>query len=133
MAATVVVRSGEGQGLTSEIAVGDHRGWADEPVAQGGAGRGPSPFEHLMAALGACTSMTLRMYAQRKGWDLRAIEVALERAPKEAGGPENRIRRVIRMEGGLDADQRKRLLEIAGKCPIHRALSEGVAITTLEA
>ncbi len=132
MGARVVVRTaGEGR-LTNEVLVGGHRLWADEPAVAGGADRGPSPFEYLMAGLGACTSMTLRMYAARKGWDLRAVEVTLERVPLEGEGPGNEVRRAIRLEGDLDADQRKRLLEIAGKCPVHRALTEGVRVVTRE-
>jgi putative redox protein len=126
----VVVRTVEGGGpFADSIAVGPHRLSADEPAGAGGGDAGPAPFELLMAALGACTSMTLRGYAARKGWVLRSVEVRLTRVRGEPGAkPENEIRRTLRMEGDLDGDQRKRLLEIAEKCPVHRALTAGTPV-----
>ena len=130
MESRVVVRTA-GEGFENEIEVRGHRLRADEPVESGGSDRGPSPSELLLAALGACTSITLRMYAKRKGWDLQSVEVVLHRVPLAAkGGPETEFRRAIRVEGDLDAEKRKRLLEIANKCPVHHALSGGVRVAT---
>lgn len=133
MESRVVVRAVEGAPFESEIRVRGHGLRSDEPTGTGGTDRGPTPTELLLAALGACTSMTLRMYARRKGWDLRDVEVSLDRVPlEEKGGPEAEIRRTIRLEGDLDGDRRKRLLEIAGKCPVHRALHGAVRVRTTE-
>jgi len=114
----VVVRTVEGQGLRHEVSVGPHRVAAD--VTEGA----PRPFELLLGALGACTSMTVKSYADRKGWPVKAIEVRLTRDPEKG------IRRTIRIEGNLDAEQRKRLLEIADRCPVHKALVGGVPVLT---
>ena len=141
MSRTVVVRTVAGGKFANEVSVGGHRFPADEGEDVGGSDRGAAPFELVMAGLGACTSMTLRMYADRKGWDLQGVEVTLTRTQREGGAPgdstpgagqENEIRREIRLAGDLDADQRKRLVEIAAKCPVHKALAGGVAITTAE-
>jgi uncharacterized OsmC-like protein len=133
MESRVVVQAVEGTPFECGVEVRGHRLRADEPIEAGGTDRGPTPFEMLLAALGACTSMTLRMYAWRKGWDLRDVEVSLDRVPlKEPGGPETEVRRAIRMTGDLDAEKRARLLEIAGKCPVHRALHGAVRVTTTE-
>jgi putative redox protein len=132
MSRTVVVRTVPGGKFANEVSVGGHRFPADEGEEVGGTDRGAAPFELVMAGLGACTSMTLRMYADRKGWDLQGVEVTLTRTQREGTVPENEIRREIRLAGDLDAEQRRRLVEIAEKCPVHRALSGGVAITTAE-
>jgi putative redox protein len=130
----VAVRTVPGERFRASVAVGPHALAADEPAEAGGGDAGPAPFELLAAALGACTTMTLRMYAERKGWALRGVEVGVERVRREGATPENLLRRRIRLEGDLDAAQRARLLEIAGKCPVHRALEGGVAVeTTAEA
>ena len=132
MSRTVVVRTVPGGKLSNEVSVGGHRFPADEGEEVGGSDRGAAPFELVMAGLGACTSMTLRMYADRKGWDLQGVEVTLTRTQREGVAPENEIRREIRLAGDLDAEQRRRLVEIASKCPVHKALAGGVAITTAE-
>lgn len=130
MESRVVVRTA-GEGFENEVEVRGHRLKADEPVESGGTDRGPSPSELLLAALGACTSITLRMYAKRKGWDLQSVEVVLGRRALGAGeGAETEITRTLRMEGALDATQRARLAEVAGKCPVHRALHGGVRVRT---
>jgi uncharacterized OsmC-like protein len=103
---------------------------ADEPVDVGGLGSGPSPYELVSAGLGACTSMTLRLYAERKGWPLLRTRVAV-RHDKVAGQvPPDTFARQIALEGPLDAEQTARLLEIADKCPVHRTLEGGARVTT---
>lgn len=121
---------------TNAVHTNQHQLVADEPKAVKGADLGPAPFELLLAGLGACTSMTLRMYADRKGWPLERVSVALhlDRVPAE-DDPKTlteHFERVVTMEGELDADQRARLLEIADRCPVHRALENPKEITTRE-
>lgn len=117
------------------IEMGAHRMLADEPKHVGGQDTGPSPFDLLSAALGACTSMTLRMYAARKDLPLERIrtEVHHRKAdPVEPGGPTDLFDRRVRLDGPLTPEQRTRLLEIAGKCPVHRTLEAGARITVVE-
>jgi putative redox protein len=136
--ATVVVRGNAG-GFTQEVETGRHRLVADEPVAAGGADTGPSPYELLLAALGACTSMTLSMYARRKQWPLEAVTVRLAHSRIHAQdcaecetkeGMLDRIEREISLIGPLSAEQRARLLEIANRCPVHRTLVSEIDIRT---
>ena len=131
----VIVRSGPG--LQQEIQAGAHTLRADEPVAAGGTDAGPDPYALLLSALGACTSMTLRLYAARKGWDLREVVVELDigRAYAEdcahCEDPRamvDQITRRITLHGDLDASQRTRLGEIAAKCPLHKTLVAGVRV-----
>lgn len=103
---------------------------ADEPVAVGGLGSGPSPYELLSSGLAACTVMTLNLYAARKGWDLAGLEVEVAHA-RVGGG--DRFTRQISFGPGLDAEQRARLLDIADRCPVHRTLDGGAGIVTLVA
>ena len=128
-----------GNKLTQAIRAGHHRLLADEPVALGGNDAGPSPYDLLLAALGACTSMTLRLYASQKQWPLEAIEVRLTHDKIHASdcaecetreGRIDRIERDIRITGALDETQRQRLLEIANRCPVHRTLHSEVIIPT---
>lgn len=117
-----------------------HHMLADEPAAYGGTDRGMSPYGFLAAGLGACTSMTIRMYARRKGWPLRHVSVDVSHdkvhaqdADAAAGAQADTFTRVIRLEGDLSAEQRARLLEIAGKCPVHRTLERSSTVVTQEA
>ena len=132
----VVAESGDGR-FAQVIAAGPHRLAADEPVAVGGNDTGPTPYALLLAALGACTSMTLRMYADAKGLALEGVSVSLRHDKIHARdcehcetreGRVDRIEREIVLEGRLDAAQRQRLLEIADKCPVHRTLGAEVRI-----
>ncbi len=125
MSDTVVVRE-NGQGrYQQEVISGEHRFVADEPVSVGGADAGPAPFDFLMAGLGACTSMTLRMYAERKGLALTRISVSLTHDKVEVDGEKrDLIRRTLTLDGELTPEQRARLVEIAGRCPVARALSK---------
>lgn len=125
--------SENGQGRYQQtIRAGHHVLTADEPVSGGGDGAGPSPHDLLLAGLGACTAITLRMYAERKEWPLRHIHVELshEKAEIEGGGRIDRITRNITLKGELAPDQRNRLLEIANKCPMCRLLSSATLIDT---
>jgi putative redox protein len=126
----VVVRTGE-VGYQTEIIANDHHLIADEPVAAGGANTGPTPYEFLVAGLGACTSMTIRMYADRKKWPLKGVVVRLKhrKVHKEdcqdcdvKSRKIDLIEREIELLGSLSRQQRDRLLEIADRCPVHRTL-----------
>jgi putative redox protein len=97
----------------------------DEPVADGGANAGPQPFEYVLAGLGACTAMTLRMYADRKGWALRRAAVVVT-MPEPA-----KLVRMVTLDGDLDDEQRKRLLAIAEHCPVHKFLKAEKTIETV--
>jgi uncharacterized OsmC-like protein/pimeloyl-ACP methyl ester carboxylesterase len=126
-------------GFLQDVTAGPiHHTLADEPEAYGGTNRGMTPYGFLSAGLGACTSMTVRMYARRKKWPLTHVSVDVSHDKvhaQDAGtGDEVKIdgfRREIRLEGELDADQRQRLLEIADKCPVHRTLERGAKVETV--
>lgn len=116
--------------FAQDITIGGHRLRADEEKEKGGDDTGPTPHELLLAALGSCTAMTLKVYAERKGWTLRNVHVDLTGANSDAGYV---ITRVLTLDGDLDAEQRQRLVEIADKCPVHKTLIGEVIINTSEA
>ncbi|UCC81933.1 MAG: OsmC family protein [Gemmatimonadota bacterium] len=121
-----VVRTGQARYQT-EILTAGHSLVADEPVSLGGTDSGPNPFGLLMAALGACTTITLRMYADRKEWPLEEIGVRLHHKKLEKRDSKTaEISQTLELVGPLSAEQRERLLEIAQRCPVHRALEKGV-------
>jgi uncharacterized OsmC-like protein/alpha-beta hydrolase superfamily lysophospholipase len=140
-AKTVVVRETRQGRFQQEITVGVHRFLADEPVEVGGLDSGPGPYDLLLAGLGACTAMTLRLYAERKALPLERVTVELTHSRVHAAdcadcetkeGMLDRIERAIALRGALDAEQRRRLLEIADKCPVHRTLTSEIDIRTVE-
>jgi uncharacterized OsmC-like protein/alpha/beta superfamily hydrolase len=135
----VVVRETRNSKFQNTVAIGPHHMLADEPIAVGGEDSGPGPYDYVLAGLGACTSMTMRMYADRKSLPLERVTVTLSHSKIHAEdcaecetreGMLDQFDRVIAIEGALDADQRKRLMEIADKCPVHRTLTSEVRILT---
>ncbi|HAD98127.1 MAG TPA: osmotically inducible protein C [Cryomorphaceae bacterium] len=134
----VMARLGEGPFLT-EILAGHHHLLADEPESVGGQDLGPSPYDLLTAGLGACTAMTIKMYSNRKEWDLQEVIVHLNYNNDYLEDCENceneerkigRFERIIELKGKLDEKQRKRILSIANKCPVHKTLEQGITIET---
>jgi len=135
---SVLVR-GAGASFSQEIVAGKHRLTSDEPVAAGGKDAGPTPYDLLLAALGACTSMTVGMYARRKNWPLEDIVVRLKHSKIHAEdcadcetreGMLDHIERELEFSGPLTPEQRSKLLEIAEKCPVHRTLKSKISIRT---
>ena len=112
-----------------EITVASHRIRSDEEADKGGDDTGATPHELLLAALGSCTAMTLKVYAERKGWPLRDVHVTLNGSSANGDGGYV-INRQIAIDGDLDAGQRQRLLEIAEKCPVHKTLKGEITINT---
>ena len=111
-----------------DIRVGRFELQADEPLALGGGDRAPAPFDYYLASLSACTAITLRMYAERKGWDLGELRVELALSFDDEGRP--RIHRTLYANGGLDDAQWARLLEIVANTPVTKAMREGATITS---
>jgi len=123
--------------LKQQITAGRHTLVADEPREAGGSDEGPDPYSYLLAALGACTSMTLELYARRKKWPLKAVQVSLVHSRVHAQDCADcetqkhnldRIERFISVTGPLSEDQKARLLQIAEHCPVHKTLAAGVTI-----
>lgn len=134
----VIVR-GDAAGFAQEIEIGPHRLKGDEPVAFGGADTGPSPYDFLLAALGTCTSMTISFHARRKGWPLEKVTVSLQHSKIHATdcaecetkvGKIDRIEREIELTGALTTEQRAKLMEMAGRCPVHQTLTSEINIRT---
>lgn len=134
----VRVSEADAAGFLQDVNAGPfHHTLADEPMAYGGTNKGMTPYGFLAAGLGACTSMTLRMYARRKGWPLDHVwvdvshnKVHAQDASTGSGDRIDSFKRVIHLTGGLSADQRQRLLEIADKCPVHRTLEKSSQVIT---
>ncbi len=131
----VRVSESDAGGFLQDIQSGAHHLLADEPLAVGGTNRGLTPYGLVSAGLGACTSMTIRMYARRKEWPLTHVSVDVSHAKQHAadaadGEKVDTFRRSVRLEGDLSEDQRARLLEIADKCPVHRTLEANAHIET---
>jgi uncharacterized OsmC-like protein/fermentation-respiration switch protein FrsA (DUF1100 family) len=135
----VVVRETRNSKFQQTISIGPHHLLADEPVGAGGEDSGPGPYDFLLAGLGACTSMTMRLYADRKSLPLERVTVTLKHGKIHAedcaecetkAGMLDQIDLVIAMEGELDTEQRRKLMEIADKCPVHRTLTSEVRIVT---
>ena len=136
----VTVRIGDA-GYRTEVTVGEHTFVADEPRSVGGGGAGPTPYDYLLGALGACTAMTMRMYAARKGWPLEAAVVRLRNARNYAQDCADcearpvgfrRIERRVEMNGPLTDEQRQRLLAIADRCPVKQTLAHGIEVVGAE-
>jgi putative redox protein len=134
-----LIVSGDTNGFAQEITVGAHQFKSDEPVAVGGTDTGPGPYDLLLAALGSCTSMTVSLYARRKGWPLESVTVRLHHSKIHAEdcaecetktGTLDRIEREIHFEGALTEEQVSRLKELADKCPVHRTLTSEIDIRT---
>ena len=135
----VVVRETRTSKFQNTVSIGPHHLLADEPVAAGGEDTGPGPYDFVLAGLGACTSMTMRLYADRKSLPLERVTVTLRHSKIYAkdcaecetkDGMLDQIEVAIGIEGALDADQRKRMMEIADKCPVHRTLTSEIRIVT---
>ena len=134
-----VTASTGASGFRTEVQVGGHAFVADHAAVGGGGGGGPTPYEYLLAALGACTAMTLRMYAARKGWPLEAAVVRMRDARSYAEDCANcdtkrvgirHLERDVELRGPLTDEQRARLLQIADRCPVKQTLEHGIEIHT---
>ncbi len=134
----VVVRNEKEKGYQTEIMANGHYMLSDEPEDLGGSNTGGTPYDYLVSALGACTAITLRMYSDRKGWDLQEVKVHLNREKRhpddtkglKASDKVDCIDRELEFSGELSDEQKKRLVQIADKCPVHKSLSQGVNIET---
>jgi uncharacterized OsmC-like protein len=136
----IVARSA-GPGFRTELRMAGFDLVADEPKSIGGGGSGPTPYEFMLAALGACTAMTVRMYSDRKQWPLESVVVRLRDTPAyikdclqcetSEVGP-RRIDRVVELHGALTAEQHARLMQIADRCPVKQTLARGIQIRTVE-
>ncbi len=130
------VTEADANGFLQDVQSGPHHVLADEPAKYGGTNKGLTPYGLVSAGLGACTSMTIRMYARRKGWPLTGVSVDITHAKEHAadaadpGAKVDHFDRLIRLEGDLSDEQRERLLAIADKCPVHRTLERASTVST---
>jgi putative redox protein len=139
----VVVVRGGAQGFVQEITAGRHHLVADEPVGAGGADRGPGPYDLLMAALGACMSMTIALYARTKKWPLETVAIRLTHSRIYARDCADcmvrddtmldRINTEVQLTGALTTEQERKLMEVAHKCPVHRTLMSQIDIREVTA
>lgn len=130
MTQVIISASGNGR-YQQEVHIGKHALLADEPESLGGDDSGPAPMEFVLTGLGACTAITLRMYAERKNLDINRITVCLEHQKTVVDGKRHdQVSRRIRIEGALNEEQRGRLLEIANRCPTHLALQQPLEVIT---
>ncbi len=127
----IAEKTGEGRYQLSVAAGGAHF-MADEPEDVGGLGSGPSPYQLLASALAACTTMTLLLYAERKGWDVKVRCTAVGHRKEPGEELPDVFTRRIEFEGDIDPEQKARLLEIADRCPVHRTLTRGARVLTAE-
>jgi len=134
-----VIVHGTVKDFSQKIEIGSNKLTADEPVSFGGTDTGSSPYDLLLAALGACTSMTIGLYARKRGWPLKDITVSLRHSKIHAQDcddcetKEGRIDRInleIHLDGALSDEQRAKLMEVAGKCPVHETLTHEINIKT---
>jgi len=119
-------------GLVHVVEVDGHEVVVDEPLDSGGTDTAPSPTRLLTASLAACTAVTVQLYATRKGWDVQGLEVEVDFGGAPRAGETARFDVTLTLPDGLDAEQRKRIVIIAGKCPVHRTLAAGADIVTTE-
>jgi len=134
MSEPVIVRERPGGVYTNDVMTSRHHLYADEPADLGSADLGPTPYEYLCAALGACTSITLRMYITRKKWSVDNVAVKVSHKKITIGDlpPKDVFTREIKISGDVDKTQRARIIEIANKCPVHRTLERNSDIETHE-
>src|ERR1700719_3099161 len=132
-----VIVHGTAAGFAQEIEIGSHELFADEPLSYGGTDSGPSPYDLILAALGACTSMTIGLYARKRSWPVEKITVSLWHSKIHAKdcddcetkeGRIDRIEMEIHLDGSLTDEQRAKLIEVAGKCPVHQTLTSEINI-----
>ena len=137
-----VVVTGNADAFVQDVTVGQHKFRVDEPFHIGGTGAAPDPYDYLLAGLGACTSMTVGLYARKKGIPLKRVRVALTHSRIHAEdcsdcetkqGMLDRIDVDLQLTGDLTPEQRAKLMEIAGKCPVHRSLKSEINIRLKEA
>ena len=135
MTDAVIVKERAGGKYTQDVNTPRHHFFADEPTSYGSADIGPAPYELLCASLGACTSITLRMYAERKKWDVENIAVRVIHKKLQLSDlpPKDVFTREITITGNVDEAQRARMIVIANKCPVHKTLEASSEIETREA
>ena len=134
-----VVVHGDAKGFAQSVQIGSFQIITDEPASYGGTDTGPSPYDLILAALGSCTSMTIGLYARKRGWPVEKISVSLWHTKIHAkdcddcetkDGKIDRIEMEVHLDGGLTDEQRAKLVEVAGKCPVHQTLTSEINIKT---